>query len=122
MEAREFEHKLVVVVRCDLKLSTGKLAVQVAHASVSCSQILQASSPKLFKAWFDEGQRKVVLKVQGLRELQQLKGAADELGITAVLIQDAGLTEVPPGTTTCLGLGPDKGKVIDRLTGSLSLL
>ena len=122
MEKGEFQYKLVVVVRSDLDISHGKLAVQVGHACVSCALAVQRASPKLVQAWLEEGQRKVVLKVAGLRELQQLKRAADEIGIRSVLIQDAGLTEVPPGTTTCLGLGPDRGKVIDRLTGSLPLL
>jgi len=122
VEKGEFQYKLVVVVRSDLDISHGKLAVQVGHACVSCALAVQRASPKLVQAWLEEGQRKVVLKVAGLRELQQLKRAADEIGIRSVLIQDAGLTEVPPGTTTCLGLGPDRGKVIDRLTGSLPLL
>lgn len=122
MDKGEFEYKLVVVVRNDLGISSGKLAVQVAHACVSCTLAVQRSSPKLLKAWLDEGQRKVVLKVSSLKELQQLKRAADDLGVPGVLITDAGLTEVPPGTTTCLGIGPDKENVINRITGSLPLM
>jgi PTH2 family peptidyl-tRNA hydrolase len=122
MDKGEFEYKLVVVARGDLGLSSGKLAVQVAHASVSCALATQRSSPRLLQAWLDEGQRKVVLKASSLKELQQLKRAANDLGIFGVLISDAGLTEIPPGTTTCLGLGPDKENVINRITGSLPLL
>jgi PTH2 family peptidyl-tRNA hydrolase len=117
-----FEYKLVVVTRDDLRLTPGKLAVQVAHASVSCAYLVLRSNPDLFRAWYNEGQRKVVLKVQTLRDLHALKDAADKLRIPNTLIQDAGLTEVPPGTTTCLGIGPEKESIINRVTGSLPLL
>lgn len=116
------EYKLVVVVRSDLKLSQGKLAVQVAHAAVNCALACKKSEPDWFRAWYDEGQRKVVLKVNELEELRDLQAEAKSARLPHSLVQDAGLTEVPPGTVTCLGIGPGPEKVIDKLTGSLSLV
>jgi PTH2 family peptidyl-tRNA hydrolase len=37
------------------------------------------------------------------------------------MITDAGLTQVPPGTVTCLGIGPVKASVIDPITGDYPL-
>jgi PTH2 family peptidyl-tRNA hydrolase len=116
------EYKLVVVVRSDLRLSQGKLAVQVAHAAVNCALACRKSEPKWFKAWYDEGQRKVAVKVDSLGELRDLQMQAKSAGLPHSLVQDAGLTEVPPGTITCLGIGPGPEKIIDKLTGSLSLV
>ena len=118
----EFKYKLVVVARQDLKLSTGKLAVQVAHAAVSCALQAKKYSPEDFKEWYEEGQRKVVVKVPDLPALHELKVEAEAFGLVTSLVQDAGLTEIPAGTVTVLGIGPAKEKEVDRITGTLSLL
>jgi PTH2 family peptidyl-tRNA hydrolase len=118
----EFQYKLVVVARQDLKLSPGKLSVQVAHAAVSCALQAKKYSPDDFKAWYEEGQRKVVVKVPDLKALHELKVEAEAFGLSTSLVQDAGLTEVPAGTVTVLGIGPAREKEVDRITGGLPLL
>ena len=117
-----FEYKLCIVIRKDLKLSPGKTAVQVAHAAVSCSLAAKKSNTQWFNAWYKEGQKKVVLKAKDLSELYILKDTAQKAGLTTSLISDAGLTEVPPGTVTCLGVGPAPEDKVDSVTGSLPLL
>ncbi len=116
------EYKLAVVVRDDLKLSKGKLAVQVAHAAVSCSMKARHSHSKWFRAWLGEGQRKVVLRAEDLDELRKLKARARSAGLVTDLISDAGLTEVPPGTKTALGIGPGPEELVDSVTGHLRLV
>jgi len=63
-----------------------------------------------------------VLKVSAERQLFELKTIAERAGIPASIIQDAGMTEIPPGTVTALGLGPARSEDLDRITGDLSLL
>ena len=53
---------MVIVVRKDIKLSPGKMAAQVAHAAVNCALIAKKRSPMYFDAWYNEGQKKAVLK------------------------------------------------------------
>ncbi|MFP3318085.1 MAG: peptidyl-tRNA hydrolase Pth2 [Thermoplasmata archaeon] len=115
------EYKMVIVVREDLEISCGKLAVQVAHASSTCAIHSYRNKREIFDEWWKEGQKKVVLRVKTIKDMMELKKKADEMGIFAVLIQDAGLTEVPPGTITVLGIGPEKEMLIDKITGSLPL-
>jgi PTH2 family peptidyl-tRNA hydrolase len=118
----KMRYKLVLVIRTDLQLSKGKLAVQVAHAAVLCSLEAKKKRTRIFNAWLNEGQKKVVIKVKTLDDLLALKIDAKKLGIISCLVQDAGLTEVPPDTITCLGLGPAETLELDRLTGNLPLL
>ena len=42
--------------------------------------------------------------------------------IVAIVISDAGHTEIPKDTKTVLGVGPAPSNLIDQVTGSLSLL
>lgn len=122
VEHGRVEFKLVIVVRDDLKLTTGKLAVQVAHAAVNCALITKKNKSKWFTAWHKEGQKKVVVRAFDLDHLYELKAGAQNLNLGASLITDAGLTEVPPGTVTCLGIGPGPDEIVDKITGDLKLL
>jgi len=119
------EYKQVVIVRSDLRMSRGKLAVQVAHACVSCVlEIVEKGG--VWREWLNEwvrsGQKKVVVKVDSEKELEERYKRALVLGIPASYIVDAGRTELEPGTPTCVGLGPAPSNIIDRVTGDLKLL
>jgi len=113
---------MAIVVRDDLKLSKGKLSVQVAHAAVSCAIKSEKNKSKYFSEWFSEGQKKVVLKTKDLESLIKIFNEAKSVGLITELIKDAGLTEVPPGTITVLGIGPAPEDEIDKIAGKLKLL
>ncbi|MFC2143943.1 peptidyl-tRNA hydrolase Pth2 [Candidatus Aenigmatarchaeota archaeon] len=112
-------YKQVVVVRRDLKLDKGKLAVQVAHASIDA---YNKSDPDVKREWEDTGSKKVVLRVDGIRELIVLHKKAKELKLPCSLIKDAGKTHIPPGTVTALGIGPCRDDDLDMITGNLKML
>lgn len=113
------EVKQVIVVRDDLNLSRGKLAVQVAHASIIG---YEKANKEILREWKSQGQKKIVLKVKDLEELMRVKEKAEKLGLPVGVVVDAGLTEIPPGTITSIVIGPDDAKKIDRVTGNLQLL
>ena len=116
------DHKMVIGVRMDLKLSKGKTAVQVAHAAVICSLRAKKKQRLTFSKWYQEGQKKVVVKVSDLNELRRIREEAELKGMVTELVRDAGLTEIPPGTITCVGIGPARNEDIDKVTGSLTLM
>lgn len=113
---------MVIVTRKDLKLSTGKLAAQVAHAAVDCALSTKKNKPEWFKKWQSEGGKKAIVKADDERVFFQLKKGAKKLNIASKIVEDAGYTEIPSGTRTVLGLGPAPSNLIDELTGNLPLL
>ena len=113
---------MVIVIRTDLQMSIGKMIAQACHAAVNCSEESKRTNTKHWRRWRDEGAKKVVLQADSFEELEALASKAEELDITYTMIQDAGHTEVPPGTKTCLGIGPHQEQFIDKVTGSLKLL
>jgi len=113
------EYKQVILVRHDLKLTKGKMAAQVSHASVEA--VLKSHKDDA-TAWREQGMKKAVLKVSDLKELHELKRKAEDAGLVTALITDAGHTHLTPGTVTCLGIGPDKAEKIDKITGHLKLI
>jgi len=118
----ERDLKMVMVLRGELRLTAGKLAVQAAHAAVMLVRLAEKKDPGTLEGWLQQGQRKIALVVPTLVELESLERAARSRGISSVWVEDAGFTEVPPGTRTCLGLGPAPDSVLDPLTGPLELL
>lgn len=118
----EFRYKQVIIFRSDLKLSKGKIAAQAGHGAVSASEEARKHNQEWWKNWIGEGQCKIVVKVKDEKEILKLEKEAKALALPCALIIDRGLTEVPPGTITCLGIGPAPSEIIDKLTGKLPLL
>ena len=110
--------KQVMAVRTDLGMTTGKLAAQVAHASL---QAYEEAGERTRTAWKGQGQKKVVVKVNGESELLDVADRARTAGLPYSVVRDAGHTQLEPGTLTAAGIGPAPEEDIDRITGDLSL-
>jgi PTH2 family peptidyl-tRNA hydrolase len=95
--------KQVILMRTDLGMSVGKMCAQAAHA------VIRPSAP-------------VVVLRASASQLISMMAKAYTAGLAAKEVIDAGLTEVPPGTRTCICIGPGEDKLIDKITGALPLL
>lgn len=113
------ELKQVILMRTDLKMGKGKMIAQGAHASL---QATFESNKKLVQNWKNKGMKKIALKVESLEQLQHIINQALENDLVAILIQDAGLTQVNPGTVTCGAIGPAPEEQIDKICGELQLM
>ena len=113
--------KQVIAVRTDLDMGKGKIAAQVGHACVLGAEHVRKSHPEWYREWWG-GQEKVVVKVSGTKELQEVKRVAIELNLPWSEVSDAGHTQLAPGTTTFISIGPDPENLIDIITRDLKLL
>ncbi|MGC8649189.1 MAG: peptidyl-tRNA hydrolase Pth2 [Candidatus Micrarchaeia archaeon] len=114
--------KQVIIVRTDLEMSRGKIAAQVAHASLMSYFEVEKKDKKIAEEWLKSGEKKIVLKVSDEDSLVKLFNAYRYKGIPCALVADAGLTEIPPGSKTALGIGPWISSEIDLFSKGLKLL
>jgi len=117
-------YKMVFVVNAGLEMGVGKVAAQVAHAALGMHQILLQSESKFgdgLLKWFEFGETKIVLKGNTTQHLIDLEKKAMDTGLPAYLVQDAGKTQVPSGSTTVLCIFGNVD-VVDTVTGGLRLL
>jgi PTH2 family peptidyl-tRNA hydrolase len=117
-----FQYKMCIVIRTDLGMSAGKMIAQACHAAVGANEEAKRLNHKAWRKWKEEGAKKVALEAESREEIEELAQRAEELEIVSVTIHDAGLTEIPPGTVTALGLGPDSSDRLNKVTGNLPLL
>ncbi|ELY60313.1 MULTISPECIES: peptidyl-tRNA hydrolase Pth2 [Natronococcus] len=110
--------KQAIVARTDIGMGQGKLAAQVAHASLSA---YEKADKRTRDQWKSGGQKKVVLKGESERQLHELSEIAESRGLPSAVIRDAGHTQLESGTVTALAVGPGDEDVVDRVTGELSL-
>ena len=111
--------KQIIVIRNDLGMSGGKKCVQSCHASLGA---YKKTDKKIIKKWELEGQKKVVLEVDSEEKILDLYKKLKKEKIPCFLVEDAGLTELKPGTITALGIGPEREETLDKITGKLKLL
>lgn len=107
-------------------MGKGKIAAQVAHAAVTLVVSIINSNNLRWKEWLNEwlhqGQPKIIVKVNSLDEIISRAKKAETMNLPFSIIEDAGKTQLEPGTITCLGIGPAPENLVDSITGDLKLL
>ena len=135
--------KQVIVMRTDLNMRKGKMAVQAAHAAIgsvfeqdifpsmeryfpvlfrSCLPDRKRKEKEEFWYWYENGMPKICVGIPNETLLQEIIVNAKAVGLRVTLVHDAGLTELEPGTLTCCAIGPNTIEMIDKVTGGLKLL
>ncbi|KZC07591.1 Peptidyl-tRNA hydrolase 2, mitochondrial [Dufourea novaeangliae] len=113
-------YKLILVIRTDLKMGKGKVAAQCAHAAVAAYKAA-IKHPKILQSWEECGQAKITVKVDSEDALKEIAKQARAVGLLSNVIQDAGHTQIAPGSRTVCAIGPGPAPLIDQVTGHLKL-
>ena len=106
------------MVREDLDMSKGKMIAQGAHASLKA---YRKASQEDRESWGGDGEKKIVLAVSQEQMVRRFQQAKDQ-DLPAAMVQDAGMTEIEPGTKTAAAVGPAQDSKIDSVTGDLKLI
>ena len=128
--------KQVIVVRTDLNMRKGKMCAQAAHASMEFLRDRLGDWHQLINRhlkgnvrlrpvefeWLTGDRTKVVVQGRDLRHLIELQATCKLTNVLSYMMVDQGRTDVEPGTTTALAIGPAESEFIDRITGDLPLL
>ncbi|MBR9681259.1 MAG: peptidyl-tRNA hydrolase [Candidatus Altiarchaeota archaeon] len=112
--------KQVILVRKDLGMGKGKIAAQACHASLGAFRKAVKRTPEVVKRWEQGGEAKIVVKVD-LKTMIEFKGWADGETIPSYMVQDAGRTQLEPGTKTALAIGPAEAEKL-KPTEELQLM
>jgi peptidyl-tRNA hydrolase len=88
------------VVRAAVMKSMGKAMAQAGHAALMCADLLKPAHRQAFAAWRENARAGVVLLGDGADWARVQERTA------CVVVRDAGLTQVQPGTETVLALVP----------------
>lgn len=113
-----------LIVNEQLGMSIGKVAAQTAHAMQYLlakfygwqnEELTDRAIVRDFDEWMKGNHRKVVLKAEP-KEWEKLKE------LPHVLVIDAGLTEIPTGSETCIGLFPMRKSEVPKIIKRLQTL
>lgn len=104
---------VALVFRKDLKLGLGKFAVQASHGLVSA--ILTRGKSNFTNSWLNSNRDIELRKVSSYDKLIDLKEKSAKYDMSTTIIRDAGYTQIPSGTTTCLAIGPAPKQYLNHL-------
>jgi peptidyl-tRNA hydrolase len=110
---------MLYIVRPGVLRTTGKAMAQAGHAALMCADRVGPRHPDAFAAWRAAGCPGEV-RVADLPRWAALRESPD-----TVVVADAGLTQVAPGTETVIGVAPlpeppPAARGLPRLDGALT--
>jgi len=103
---RNSEYKIWIIARKDVVMSTGKFGPQAAHAAGTCMVLTALDDREKCFGYMAVAQPKITVGVENGEELVKAVEACRAAGLVAVLVEDAGHTELEGKTLTVGAVGP----------------
>jgi PTH2 family peptidyl-tRNA hydrolase len=129
----EERYKMILAVRTDLKMTSGKVAAQCGHATLGAYRDiirkykrrpseLTTSHLEWLRTWDVIGCAKIAVQVPSIDLMEDLYKKAKEAGLPVHFVIDAGKTQIASGSKTVLAIGPAPESKINPVTRQLKLL
>lgn len=101
---------IMYLVVHEIGMSAGKMAAQVGHAVgmlyIKHNELIRSDNRlNIWEEWQNDSFRKVTLTANDSK-WNKLKTQLPDLGIEHVMVIDSGLTEIPCGSETVIGIWP----------------
>jgi len=120
-ETESEPHKMVLLVRMDLKMQKGKAAAQCSHATLGAYKRALKHYKAAVDLWSRQSQAKITLQVPDEPQMDALESQAIAAGLNTYVVVDAGRTQIAAGSRTVLAIGPAATSQIDKITKHLKL-
>eukprot|EP01059_Diplonema_ambulator_P015270 TRINITY_DN26371_c0_g1_i1.p1 TRINITY_DN26371_c0_g1~~TRINITY_DN26371_c0_g1_i1.p1 ORF type:complete len:191 (+),score=39.92 TRINITY_DN26371_c0_g1_i1:15-587(+) len=118
--------KMVLVVRKDLKMGTGKMCAQCCHAAVGVIERVMEGTNTKWKEWYFSWSRrgctKIAVKANTEQDIIDVQAACRAANIPYYLVRDAGRTQIASGSKTVISVGPAPISEVDAICASYKLL
>lgn len=118
----EFNYKMVIAIRSDLKLPKAKIAIYASHAAVLAVEDAKKKNNDWLKKWLFEGQKKVVVQVSTEQELKNLYQKAINENLPNSFVCKYDQENKSEEIITAIAIGPSPNTKIDKFTANLKLL
>jgi PTH2 family peptidyl-tRNA hydrolase len=122
MTYSEFNYKMVIVIRSDLKLAKSKIAIHASHVAVLAVEEAKRKKINWLKNWYFEGQKKVVVQVNSEQELKKLIQKANDENLSYASICEDNQKNKSKEIIIALAIGPSPNTKVDKFTADLKLL
>lgn len=117
------ELRIYLVVRTDLDMPKGKLAVQSMHGALGLFKECITKEQQLMTRYMvSRFEYKVSLKAKNLAALMRAQRECKDAGIPTFTVEDAGFTVFEEPTTTAVAVGPVKKSDLPKYVQRLQLL
>ena len=110
-----------LVVRADIEMPKGKLAIQSGHAFERLTAYIHETGGALkttYDMYVEHNTPKIAVKCKNLDALERARKELDAVGIASYVVTDAGRTVFTEPTVTVMALGPcyrsELPKFVDR--------
>jgi PTH2 family peptidyl-tRNA hydrolase len=134
--AEDEECKMMLCVRSDLGMSTGKMCAQCGHAAVGAirdmERALSGVHASKYTMWLsrweqESGSAKIAVKIDSEAQMEAIVRQCREstrggAPVPVHIVRDAGRTEIAAGSKTVVAVGPAPKSLINDITGKLELL